>query len=925
VRTSAIRKLVMINSGVYGYAEVDMEGSTHLAGDNNLGKTSLINVFQFFYVDDWTLMRFPNTNEETRKYYFKENSYILIEVETPGGIRLIGLRGLGTQKSHDYERFVVNGPFERDGFMDGNQVRKWEDISQNHLVPRVVKPQTKLVLDRRELRNALTGSGESAGVRLELIPQANYDAFVKMFLNLLSLKRTKESDLKGMILDSLGAEIESRTLNLASDFASFFQGIQHHAHQLKLIEGAEPEGRRLERDHRTYKSLIAGLPMDWVRINEGLHRGIGVLRDQARAFEEESESARERQTVASREMHEVTEAIGRMTRQRAEAETHLRTLDTLAAQFDGLDPKVIEDRPRTIQSLLDPLRGRLALQDDPGSKKEVEVRLASLEARRKQKEATLAAPDASWSAKLLGECDEGQRGTVLRIVHPELLALPEGEDGVTVKDPGKVFATIAAMDARVKGDVYEDGGIRVNLRQIISPMQGVFDPVVIEREIEGLRAQEDKLHALLKDVASLESLKREVQTLDRTYREALALEVRFQDWRKSEEQRQDYELRLREAEASLLSLAERRDELDAEIRDLSERVRDAMNLSRQKDRDAENMRAELSAFQTQQDPDWDLPDPGIVGPIPGPDDLKASLENYRSRFFKANSSYELVSRGLDALRTGLGSLLPGADIDETMHNLSDQLDSIPERRKTVLDEKTALVGQASRRFADFYRGFESVKAWVATINRGLTEVKVSNLRSIELKLMSTPQADTIAELANAQTSPIFVTEPEKVDEAVRRIVERMEEKQTFELEDLFGLHIKVVKANGEAKLYDRADIDSTGTAMTFKVVLIARMIREITKMRGSRSIRLPLFVDEADTLDDLNRTTILGLAERLGFSVIMASPNALPAHRVYLLHARDGLTWITKDDEHLLLEKDADEELGIEFASAEVADAAPIP
>jgi len=58
-----------------------------------------IHAFRFFFVDDWNLMRFDAkySKDETRRYYFKENSYILIEVDTPSGIKLVGLRGLGQQ------------------------------------------------------------------------------------------------------------------------------------------------------------------------------------------------------------------------------------------------------------------------------------------------------------------------------------------------------------------------------------------------------------------------------------------------------------------------------------------------------------------------------------------------------------------------------------------------------------------------------------------------------------------------------------------------------------------------------------------------------------------------------------------------------------------------------------------------------------
>ena len=97
MKLGSLRKLILINTGVYEYAEVDLQGSTHLAGDNNTGKTSLISVFQFLYVDDWSRMRFSESDEATKKYYFKEHSYILIEVETPSGVKVVGFRGLGPQ------------------------------------------------------------------------------------------------------------------------------------------------------------------------------------------------------------------------------------------------------------------------------------------------------------------------------------------------------------------------------------------------------------------------------------------------------------------------------------------------------------------------------------------------------------------------------------------------------------------------------------------------------------------------------------------------------------------------------------------------------------------------------------------------------------------------------------------------------------
>ncbi len=907
MKQSAIRKLLMINTGVYGYAEVDLQGSVHLAGDNNLGKTSLIHAFQFFFVDDWNLMRFDAkySKDETRRYYFKENSYILIEVDTPSGIKLVGLRGLGPQKNHEYERFVVSGAFEKAIFFDGDKLRDWEDISQNSLAPRVLKPQTKLILDRKELRNAMMGSGESAGVRIELAPPANYDAFVKMFLNLLTLKRATETDMKAMLLDSLGSEIELRALDLASHFTNLTKGIQAHGHSLKLLEDNESEARKLEKDYRTYRSLVAGLPEDWVRLNEGIYKGMHTLRGAAEALEARAEELGETLKVLLRDRREVYERIEVANRQKTQAETRLEQLDVEAAKFQELPLDQLRDKVRQLGDALEPLRGQLALQTSTKSRSDLDNRLQTLADSRKAKEVSLANPEASWSARILGECDEPQRETVIRFIRPEVLALPEGSGGVTIKDEDKLFREISDLHSRVKDGIYEDGAIRADLRSIRAPKSGVFDPIILEREIEAIQAEETQIRRLLAEVGSVEKLRREITGLESQWNAANREVILYQEWRAREAKRPSHSEDLQKAERELGQLGKERSRLEQGVFEMEGEIRESRETSRRKTGEADALKVEWEAHQVQQNQEWVLPESETVGDIPAPEDLKPLLEDYRKRLVESNSKLENIKVRMAALQTVLGSLVAGGEMDAAVAQIKEQMDTIPDRQKTLQDEKTALVSQASRRFADFYRGFESVKAWVSKLNRGLSEVQVSDLRSIEIKLVPSGQAGIIEGFVNSQTSPLFASD--RVDEAVKRIVERMEEKQVFHLEDLFGIHIRVVKANGETKIYDKLDTESTGTAMTFKVVLIARMIRELAKMRGSSTIRLPLFVDEADTLDDPNRTTILNLAEKLGFGVVMASPNAVPAHRVYLLHASGGRTWITLDDEHLLLEREADE------------------
>src|SRR6266404_7704565 len=99
--------LILINSGPYIYAEVELAGSIQIVGRNNTGKTTLINTLQFLYIDDRRHMDFGSyTSEQTREFYFpNQYSYILFECLGATGQCVVGWRGQSKTSGADPERF----------------------------------------------------------------------------------------------------------------------------------------------------------------------------------------------------------------------------------------------------------------------------------------------------------------------------------------------------------------------------------------------------------------------------------------------------------------------------------------------------------------------------------------------------------------------------------------------------------------------------------------------------------------------------------------------------------------------------------------------------------------------------------------------------------------------------------------------------
>ena len=76
-------RIVALHCGKFDYAEIEIDTPVHLIGPNNVGKTSLISLLQFLYLDDQRQMQFSRDMPETRRYYFPEKySYALFECLT---------------------------------------------------------------------------------------------------------------------------------------------------------------------------------------------------------------------------------------------------------------------------------------------------------------------------------------------------------------------------------------------------------------------------------------------------------------------------------------------------------------------------------------------------------------------------------------------------------------------------------------------------------------------------------------------------------------------------------------------------------------------------------------------------------------------------------------------------------------------------
>ena len=118
-----LERIILINSSTFRYAEVMVDGNTHISGDNSSGKTTFLQIETIFYTGDTSskALGIGDGKLPFAQYNLKmNNSYIVYEVRRsgePGDCFLVFL------KNSNWPTFqFFDCPYSKDIFIDGNGV-----------------------------------------------------------------------------------------------------------------------------------------------------------------------------------------------------------------------------------------------------------------------------------------------------------------------------------------------------------------------------------------------------------------------------------------------------------------------------------------------------------------------------------------------------------------------------------------------------------------------------------------------------------------------------------------------------------------------------------------------------------------------------------------------------------------------------------
>ncbi len=875
-------RLIALHCGKFDYAEIELDRPLHLVGPNNVGKTSLIALLQFLYLDNQKSMRFSRDLQESRKYYFPGvHSYALFECLTPTGYQTIGVHGCGPIKQYNVERFAYMGRYDASLFLDGNHCVRAFDAIKADLSAKNYTP-----LSGDVLRAALTGVGDGHRVMLGLVPSKNrdtYASFKELFCNILRLSHIRQDEMKQLLLSLFAKSFhQPKGIDLAKTYRENFERVKRDSKAVQMLKDLVPDIERALQ-HRTKRDAARGrLP--------GLYRGImDAAQAVSHTLQQERAATSSRLARIEEELekseHDLQDVQEKMLGCEAEltrlkvwfAET--QTLETALSDFL---PDWCAQRIQEIGKRTDELARRLGnLHQEPVEQVEARVtRLRNDLQRLRERLGNIEQASIQWLRKRYSDEEISE---LFRLLNPELLGLSTDTSGtISLRDTARLEASLQQLMRHCEGGVYEDNGIRINLDELQAPSCAAYgDPENIRDEISRIEMMLQRDEELCRDAKEADVLRREKEEIEKEKLALLRRQEQYEQFCERKAQLAGYREKQDETIAQKADLKNLQSNLKESMRDLT---LEQQTLQRDLERivEREKQTSMLIADIAQPPADWSS---SPAEPIKG--DLEDLVARYKKDYFDQQRQDEALRETLGSIEERTYSRYAGADETESLQRLADARAALPEKERAATELWKGIAVGIRENLQNMGADLETLRVKINGVNRGLASINVSNLKSIRLAIVENPQwTKRIKNIKLQDDMPLFA-EKGASDAAFEEIGRLLSERSRIELGDLFNLEFEITMPDDTVRRYPHLDrIESNGTTIAIKVLVNLSLLKQLL---DNAEVSIPFYLDECSSLDSENLKAIVKTAEDMGFVAVLASPEAMEAAtRIYFINEQSN-------------------------------------
>jgi energy-coupling factor transporter ATP-binding protein EcfA2 len=882
--TNGPTRIIMIHSGKYEYAEVDVNEGIHLVGANNCGKTTLISTLQFLYIDKENAFKFSHDRGKSRRYYFKdEYSYILFECMTSAGYKVIGARGTSSLGSGDFERFIYNGSYKSEDFFRGDEIIKGNEVKVNLAV------KGYKILTANLLQAALTGKDIGGGLVLNLLPIKSTDGYEKFrntYKNLLELSTIGQSEVKEALIQICSPKLVVKNgIDLQESYAPMYNKIRRVLGEIEDIKKLKPLiedshvlfGRREEA--RT--EMVAGYQM----IIESLKsiKIQNIKRIETLKIElEEKEEARKGVEDEHRETEKI---IGEKNQEIGAVLKEIENLKKEIEKFQGYLPSL--ELPQINQLALKFKRkaSELALIDIEDVEI-IETRLNNNEVEFERLNRRVSNFENTLARKLSTSFTKDQLSKVFGLFNHKLLDQNTVNGTVEILNYDGLVRNINTILSKVKDETYNDDAVSVSLIEELKPdLSDFFDIKKVKELIAHKKSEIERDKKTL--VASkkkkelqeeYDALQDELTSRKQKHSEYLAFKEK-KSLKELEKDQEVLESEKREKREKLTDLYKRKDQLQTEITILGKRIMGIGEEEKELDR-------KVSLLQ-KPDSDWTAPDDDhhILE-----DDINSLIEAHGNYGDQEKATAHELEKNLYNIERILGPKVSYGSDKKFLEYLKLQVDELAQKEAVVEEMWDKALTSLQTSLRDILEDVEMVSKQAGEINRTLSKIQISDLVSVRIIVEKKKHlTDYIKTLIRSgfTTNLLDFANTGRSTEPLKELQGRFLGKGKVELTDLFALKFEVEKIDGKIDPYTSLNnVESNGTTTTIKVLVNLILMKGLFDEKNKEKVRIPFYLDEVANLDPHNARAVTQKAVELGFTPIVASP--APAHIVNKLYLLKG-------------------------------------
>jgi hypothetical protein len=875
------QRVILIRSGRYDYAEVELKGALQIVGPNNTGKTTLINTLQFLYLDDRRHMYFGSYDaEQTREFYFpSQYSYILFECLGATGQCVIGWRGQSKASGTDPERFFHSGPFVAADFLNlKNQVREPRDVNT-----RLAAKQFRIIKNAQDQRElllpAVGGDGRGLGI-VALRDADKYRHFRETLKNLLMLSAITQEEMRDRLLMHADIAPDWIAFDARALFSDDYDRILARREKVIKFKKNKPLIEQLVDKFAEREAIRGELVWRWTDLRVKRQQFETEHKRKLAELQEEKSGQQKKLDLVEAELPDRRNDMNKLSEQKGQV---------------GLQITNIEDQDKEFGSFLVALE-QAALSNLTQDLRALETQLANAEgesherAKRKvdaftdlvkQKDQVVRRFDRLVVSALRKHFKDDTINTLFCILSRDLLEMPLGAGGVAVSRQRDLLATLNGLLARTTDGAYRDASVSFPLPKGTEPLSGLENVETAREQLAEYRSTLKRWNDILAAIEQREVLQQRCRVKETEVQMKTKELFRFDEYQKAKANEPRLRSELEKIETSIAGAKERIAKLTLQSKVAESAIVVAERSIREQESEFDRVIGNLNRCTFPDFSNKARVAEGIS------DNFDHAITLYLRQQEKQNKMCDEITNLLIRTEALFGDEFRGADDFETVSVLQDELETLDTEEEALARDWNAHIHVLRGTFDLVLKNLDHVRSAADSINRAFSKVQISHLKNLKLEVVE--QSDLlgwIKRLAAFEPGGLFDSDPQQQSD-ISNFRRRLQDNPVIRFASLFTLAFTVTGTDDQRHTYhDFRQIESHGTTIAIKVLFNLLLLKNQLRREDCA---VPFFLDEIQTLDPVNRQAIVHTARQLGFIAITAAPEPVSeVDTLYFLQPQKG-------------------------------------